>query len=97
MECCLLNSTKWISVHGTKYKVGAIVHVGFDDGEFPQFCEIVEIVVINNEVSKAMFVVSGKETEEKETFTKYCYLCRVKLAPENVAKITPLFNTTIWC
>ena len=48
---CLPNSTKWIYIHGTKYKVGAIVHVGYDDWEHPQFCEIIEIVVINNEVS----------------------------------------------
>ena len=34
---CLPNRTKWISIHGTKYKVGAIVHVGYDDWEHPKF------------------------------------------------------------
>lgn len=58
----LLNRAKWISINGTKYKVGAIVHVGFDAEEFPQFWEIVEIHVINNNVSNAMFIVSEKET-----------------------------------
>ena len=26
---------KWISVSGTKYKIGAILHIGHDNDEFP--------------------------------------------------------------
>ena len=59
---CLPNRTKWILIHGTKYKGGAIVHVGYDDWEHPKFCEIIEIVVISNGVFNAIFVVSEKET-----------------------------------
>ncbi|XP_028414210.1 uncharacterized protein LOC114537267 [Dendronephthya gigantea] len=57
-----LYKAKWISIHGTKYKVGAVLHVGFDSDEFPQFCEIVEINVVNNNLKNPLFVVSEKET-----------------------------------
>ena len=59
----LPNRTKWLSIHGTKYKVGAIVDVGYDGWERPQFCEIIEIVVINNDVFNAIFVGPEKESE----------------------------------
>ena len=58
----LFYRAKWISVHGTKYKCGAIVHIGFDEDEFPQFWEIKEISIIDNNVAKAMFIVTRKET-----------------------------------
>ncbi len=51
-----------MSVYGTKYKSGAIVHIGFDEDEFPQFWEIKEICIVDNNVSKAMFIATRKET-----------------------------------
>ena len=40
----------------------AIVHIGYDGDDFPQFWEIKEISIINNDVDKALFVVNKKET-----------------------------------
>ncbi|XP_046853447.1 uncharacterized protein LOC124446617 isoform X5 [Xenia sp. Carnegie-2017] len=57
-----LYSTKWITINGTKYKVGATVHIGYDDVEFPQFWEVIGIYIINQNVANAMFVVSRKQT-----------------------------------
>ena len=47
---------KWISVYGTKYKSGAIVPIGFDEDEFPHFWEIKEICIVDNNITKAMFI-----------------------------------------
>ena len=53
---------KWISILGTKYKIGVTLHVGFDFDEFPKCWEIKKIFILNNNVENAMFAVSEKET-----------------------------------
>ena len=43
-------------------KLVPFVHVGYDDWKYPQFCKIIEIVIIDNDVHNAIFVASEKET-----------------------------------
>ena len=62
MILLIFSRAKWISVSGTKYKVGAILHIGHDNDEFPQFWKIKQICVVNSNVDKAMSVVSKKDT-----------------------------------
>ncbi|XP_046860897.1 uncharacterized protein LOC124454130 [Xenia sp. Carnegie-2017] len=57
-----LYSTKWITINGKKYKVGATVHIGYDYVQFRQFWEVIGIYIINQNVANAMFVVSRKQT-----------------------------------
>ena len=42
--------------------MGCILHIGYDDNEFPKFWELKKICVVNKNVERAMFVVSEKET-----------------------------------
>lgn len=49
-------------MHGTKYKVGTTLHVGFSDDELPVFWEVQKIVVLKKLISSAMFIVAQKDT-----------------------------------
>jgi hypothetical protein len=53
---------RWVTIHGTKYKVGAVIHIGYNAEEFPLFWKIEKIAIINKIVSEIMFIVSQKET-----------------------------------
>ena len=39
-------SFKWISIQGTKYKVGCIVWIGIDEEEMPKFAQVKAFVVL---------------------------------------------------
>ena len=49
-------------MHGTKYKVGAIIHIGQSDDELPVFWIIEKIIVVNREIQNIMFLVAQKTT-----------------------------------
>ena len=82
---------KWIIINGTRYKVGAIVHVGFDADEFPQFWEIIEICIINNNISDAMFIVSAKETV---TFCEHYQAFEISTCTEKKTRVVYSNNFT---
>ena len=51
LSTSLLCRAKWIKVHGTMYKRPCALVVGIqDDGVFPQFGQLQEILVINGDV-----------------------------------------------
>ena len=52
------NSANWISINGTKYKCGAIIHAGYSDKEQPSFWEILGIYIVNKAIHNAKFIVS---------------------------------------
>ena len=62
MEIFLLSRARWVTIYGTKYKVGAVVHIGYNADEFPLFWKINKIAIIDKIVSKVMFIISEKET-----------------------------------
>lgn len=82
---------KWITIHGTKYKVGAIVHIGFDEDEFPQFWEIKEISIVNNNVDKALFIVNKKETL---TFSEHYQAYEIVAPKQKYTKVVYSENFT---
>lgn len=53
---------KWVAVLGTKYKVGATLHIGFDEDDFAAFWDIKKIFIINRNLTDLVFIVSGRET-----------------------------------
>lgn len=64
MQCCIFFSARarWVTIHGTKYKVGAIIHIGYSTDELPLFWKIEKIAIINKVASEVMFIVTEKET-----------------------------------
>ena len=52
---------KRVTIHGTIYKVGATLHIGYND-ELLLFWQVVKNAVSNEYVQEVMFIVSGKET-----------------------------------
>mgnify|MGYP002803833386 FL=1 len=55
---------KWVSVHGTKYKVGCILQIGADEYDVPIFGKVVTICMVNRNVSDVIFVLSLLHTVE---------------------------------
>lgn len=53
---------KWVTIKGTKYKQGAILHIGYNENDFPAFWEIQKICIVNRNFADIMFVVLAKET-----------------------------------
>lgn len=53
---------KWVTIHGTKYKVGATLHIGYSEDELPLFWGVDKIAIVNKYVRDIMFIVSEKET-----------------------------------
>ena len=58
----LLFRARWVSISGIKYKVGAVIHIGYNEDEFPLFWKISKIAIINKIAREVMFIVSEKET-----------------------------------
>ena len=56
MQIFLLSRARWVAISGTKYKVGAVIHIGYNADEFTLFWKISKIA------SEVMFIVSEKET-----------------------------------
>ena len=55
---------KWVSVHGTKYKVGCILLIGADEYDIPIFGKVVTICTVNRNVSDVIFVLSQLHSVE---------------------------------
>lgn len=55
---------KWVSVHGTKYKVGCILQIGSDEYDVPVFGKVVKICTINWNISDVIFLLSQLHTIE---------------------------------
>ena len=58
----ILARAKWVTIHGSKYKVGSIIHIGWSADECPLFWKINKVAVINRIVSQIMFVISEIKT-----------------------------------
>ena len=55
-----------------KYKVGAIVHIGYDSNQLPKFWEIVKMYILNKDFRNTKFIVSEKvSTHFNEHFQSY--------------------------
>ncbi|KAG1681703.1 hypothetical protein GQR58_011697 [Nymphon striatum] len=57
-----VTEVNWITVLGTKYKLKSILHIGYDDNEFPKFWELKKICIVDRKIDRVMFVVLEKET-----------------------------------
>jgi uncharacterized protein YifN (PemK superfamily) len=53
---------KWVIIGGTKYKPGAIIHIGFDENEFPSFWKVHKICIPNKNLHGILFIVLPLET-----------------------------------
>jgi hypothetical protein len=51
-----------VIIKGTKYKVNAIVHIGFDDNDDPLFWKILKILVIQRNLSTIKFLCQSLPT-----------------------------------
>lgn len=51
-----------MTIHGIKYKVGAILHIEYSKQELPLFCKVEKIAVIDRILSGIRFVVAEVET-----------------------------------
>ena len=52
----LFCSTRWVIINGTKYKVGAIVHIGYNSNEPPKFWKIVKMYILNKDFRNTKFI-----------------------------------------
>ena len=59
---------KWISVHGTMYKVGCVLWITNDEEETPQFSTPIDICVIETDLKSMMLVAEALTTV---TFNKH--------------------------
>ena len=53
---------RWVTIHGIKYKVGAILHIGYTKQELPLFYKVEKIAVIDGILSGVRFIVAKVET-----------------------------------
>ena len=51
-----------MTIHGIKYKVGAILHIGYTREELPLFYKVEKIAVIDRILSGVRFIVAKVET-----------------------------------
>lgn len=70
---------KWCSIHGTKYKIGAVVHTGFDE-LLPKFSVIKKITVTNPvDLERCLFfVVKDITTTQYDSHTHSYKVTRVE-------------------
>lgn len=82
---------KWCSIHGTKYKIGAVVHTGYI-GLLPKFSIIKNITVTNpaDLDGSLFFVVKDIPTLEYVTHTHSCKVSRLEHGPPIVLRQTEL-------
>jgi hypothetical protein len=59
----ILLRPSWVTVSGTKYKIGAVIHSGFHQ-LLPTFSVIKKIVVVNGELDKLYFILTRLDTIE---------------------------------
>ncbi|KAK3731628.1 hypothetical protein QZH41_015892 [Actinostola sp. cb2023] len=59
----VVHEPSWVTVSGTKYKVGAVIHSGFIH-LLPAFSVIKTIVVVNGELDRIVFVLTSLDTIE---------------------------------
>jgi hypothetical protein len=60
---CLCCRPSWVTVYGTKYKVGAVVHSGFFH-LLPAFSIIKKIVVVNGDLKRLFCILASLNTIE---------------------------------
>ena len=63
----LLCRLKWVSILGTKYKVGCTLNIGCDEFDNPTFGKVIKICVVNKNIRDILFVVSKLNTIDFST------------------------------
>lgn len=53
---------KWVSILGTKYKVGCMLNIGCDEIDNPTFGKVIKICVVNKNVRDIIFAISKLNT-----------------------------------
>jgi hypothetical protein len=53
----------WVNILGTSYKIGAIIHVGFDE-YLPVFAEIKSIFVFSSSIERVYFAAESLHTDK---------------------------------
>lgn len=82
---------KWCSIHGTKYKIGAVVHTGYTE-LLPKFSVIKNITVTNpRDLDRCLFfIVKDITTLEYDTHTHSYKVSRLVQGPPRVVRHTEL-------
>ena len=83
----LISRAKWRRIHGTKYKVGALVYTGYT-GTLPKFSIIKSITVTNprNREGYLFFIVKEITFLEYDSHTHFYKDSRVEEEPPRVLK-----------
>ncbi len=73
---------RWVIIKGTKYTINAIVHIGYDDNDDPTFSKIVQIYVIQRNLSAIKFLCQPLQTVG---FNKHFQCYEVRVVAEGAA------------
>jgi hypothetical protein len=60
----------WVNILGTKYKIGAVIHVGFDE-LLPVFALVKAIYVLSSSIKRVYF---STEMLQREVFFRLSYI-----------------------
>jgi hypothetical protein len=70
-------SFKWISIQGTKYKVGCIVWIGIDEEEMPKFAQVKALCIVQQRFEDLWFI-----TEEFSTTSFNPHVNAYEISPK---------------
>jgi len=82
---CILLRPSWVIVSGTKYKIGAVIHSGFDQ-LLPEFSVIKKIAVVNGELDRLYFILTRIDTMEYSKHYHSYKICKPFIDHINVCK-----------
>lgn len=75
---------KWMSVQGTKFKVGCIIWLGHDEEEMPRFALVKEISIVQQDLQNLWLVTEGLLMT---SFNKHVNAYEVKTSEENLVLV----------
>ena len=73
-------------IGGTKYKQGAILHIGYDEDDLPSFWKVQNICIINNNLNDIKFVFLPLQTLSFHAHFQ-CYEVQVEASATENLKI----------